>query len=112
MPRFKLTIEYDGANYVGWQRQANGPSIQAALEDAAKAYCQIETLVEGAGRTDVSFRKVGRLKSNMILSTYCYVKRTTGLSCDFAIWQSYCPSRRVASSSGSRHVRSGSSASV
>ena len=34
MPRFKLTIEYDGRPYVGWQRQDNGPSVQQALEEA------------------------------------------------------------------------------
>lgn len=52
MPRYKLTIEYDGTKFVGWQRQDNGPSIQQALEDAAKAYCQVDITVHGAGRTD------------------------------------------------------------
>jgi tRNA pseudouridine38-40 synthase len=61
MPRFKLIIEYDGTNYVGWQRQTNGPSIQAALEDAAKAYCQIDALVEGAGRTDAGVHARGQV---------------------------------------------------
>jgi tRNA pseudouridine38-40 synthase len=61
MPRFKLTIEYDGTNYVGWQRQTNGPSIQAALEDAAKAYCQIDAQVEGAGRTDAGVHAHGQV---------------------------------------------------
>lgn len=61
MPRFKLTIEYDGTNYVGWQRQTNGPSIQAALEDAAKAYCQVDALVEGAGRTDAGVHARGQV---------------------------------------------------
>jgi len=34
MRRFRLTLEYDGSPFVGWQRQDNGPSVQAALEDA------------------------------------------------------------------------------
>jgi len=52
MPRYKLTIEYDGTDFVGWQRQENGPSVQAAIENAVRAYCQVEALVQGAGRTD------------------------------------------------------------
>lgn len=52
MPRYKLTIEYDGTDFVGWQRQENGHSVQAAIEKAVKEYCQVNTLVQGAGRTD------------------------------------------------------------
>lgn len=37
MPRYKLTIEYDGGPFVGWQRQKNGPSVQGALEQAAES---------------------------------------------------------------------------
>jgi tRNA pseudouridine38-40 synthase len=52
MPRFKITIEFDGGGYVGWQRQANGPSIQQALEEALFAFSGEQTEVAGAGRTD------------------------------------------------------------
>ena len=52
MTRYKLVIEYDGTNFVGWQRQTNGPSVQAALEDAVKDFCGETTNVYGAGRTD------------------------------------------------------------
>jgi tRNA pseudouridine38-40 synthase len=52
MPRFKLIIEYDGGGFVGWQRQANGPSVQEALEDAVFAFSGERTEVAGAGRTD------------------------------------------------------------
>lgn len=52
MPRFKLTVEYDGSGYVGWQRQANGIAVQQVLEEAAAAYCQTSITVLGAGRTD------------------------------------------------------------
>lgn len=52
MPRYKLTIEYDGGPYVGWQRQDNGPSVQAALEAAAQALDGGPREVYGAGRTD------------------------------------------------------------
>lgn len=52
MPRFRLTIEYDGAPFVGWQRQVNGPSVQQAIEDAAAEFCGERCAVVGAGRTD------------------------------------------------------------
>ena len=52
MARYKLTIEYDGGGFAGWQHQDNGPSVQAALEDAVFAYCGVRAVIEGAGRTD------------------------------------------------------------
>lgn len=52
MPRYKLTIEYFGAPYSGWQKQPDLPSVQGALEDAVKKFCGVETEVAGAGRTD------------------------------------------------------------
>ena len=51
MPRHKLTIEYDGRPFVGWQRQANGMSVQQALEEAL-ARIDSPARVNGAGRTD------------------------------------------------------------
>ncbi len=52
MPRYKLTIEYDGTGLVGWQRQAKGQSVQEALERAVTLYCGRAITVHGAGRTD------------------------------------------------------------
>lgn len=52
MRRFKLIIEYDGGPFVGWQKQDNGPSVQAAIEDAALAFCGETTTAHAAGRTD------------------------------------------------------------
>src|ERR1041385_5613311 len=52
MPRYRLTLEYDGGPFAGWQRQDNGPSVQAAVEEAIfKLSSEIAT-VTGAGRTD------------------------------------------------------------
>ncbi|WP_135212593.1 tRNA pseudouridine(38-40) synthase TruA [Vitreimonas flagellata] len=50
--RFKLTIEYDGGPFQGWQRLADGPSVQGALEDAVESLTGARADVIGAGRTD------------------------------------------------------------
>jgi tRNA pseudouridine38-40 synthase len=52
MPRYRITVEYDGAPFVGWQRQDNGPSVQGALEEAIRRFAQEDVHVQGAGRTD------------------------------------------------------------
>jgi tRNA pseudouridine38-40 synthase len=52
MPRYKLTIEYDGRPFVGWQVQDNGPSVQGVLAAAIAAFCGETVSVQGAGRTD------------------------------------------------------------
>jgi len=52
MPRYKLTIEYDGTGLVGWQRQASDASVQGLLERAVMLYCGAKITVHGAGRTD------------------------------------------------------------
>jgi tRNA pseudouridine38-40 synthase len=61
MTRWKLTLEYDGAPFVGWQRQANGPSVQATLEDAVFAFCGERTGAFGAGRTDAGVHASGQV---------------------------------------------------
>jgi len=52
MPRYKLTIEYDGTHYHGWQKQDDYPSIQTSIETALSKFCGSEVDVVGAGRTD------------------------------------------------------------
>ncbi len=59
MTRFRLTIEYDGRPFMGWQRQPHGPSVQGAIEDAALAIFGEEVAVHAAGRTDAGVHARG-----------------------------------------------------
>ncbi|HEB79932.1 MAG TPA: tRNA pseudouridine(38-40) synthase TruA [Rhodospirillales bacterium] len=52
MPRYKITLEYDGGGFSGWQRQENAPSVQQALEEAIAKLSGEAVTVLGAGRTD------------------------------------------------------------
>jgi len=61
MTRFKLSIEYDGGGFVGWQRQDNGPSIQQSLEEAVFRITGETVLVQGAGRTDAGVHALGQV---------------------------------------------------
>ena len=60
---FKLTLQYDGTDYVGWQRQANGTSIQGLVEDALRPIEGRPVAVHGAGRTDAGVHARGQVAS-------------------------------------------------
>lgn len=59
MPRYKLTIEFDGTGLVGWQRQDNGPSVQQAIEEACFKFSGEEVRLHTAGRTDAGVHALG-----------------------------------------------------
>lgn len=61
MTRYKLTLEYDGGPFIGWQRQDNGMSVQQALEDAVTGFCGETVTVNGAGRTDSGVHALGQV---------------------------------------------------
>jgi tRNA pseudouridine38-40 synthase len=63
MPTYCLTVSYDGTDFVGWQRQANGPSIQGELEAALQRLIGHPVFCRGAGRTDAGVHASGQVAS-------------------------------------------------
>lgn len=61
MPRYKITIEYDGSHYVGWQRQKIGLSVQQAIEEALSKLHGLPVEIVGAGRTDAGVHARGQV---------------------------------------------------
>jgi tRNA pseudouridine38-40 synthase len=61
MQRYRITIEYDGSPFVGWQRQDNGRSVQGALEEALLRLSHEQVTVIGAGRTDTGVHACGQV---------------------------------------------------
>lgn len=59
--RYKLTIEYDGRPYLGWQRLSEGASVQGALEDAVEKLTGVRSDVTGSGRTDAGVHAFGQV---------------------------------------------------
>ena len=61
MPRYRLTVEYDGRPYRGFQAQAALPSVQGSLERAVKAFCGQDLRLQAAGRTDTGVHALGQV---------------------------------------------------
>ena len=61
MPRYKLVLEYDGTGFAGWQRQDNGRTVQASLEQAILGFCGEQVVVTGAGRTDAGVHALAQV---------------------------------------------------
>jgi tRNA pseudouridine38-40 synthase len=71
MPRYKLTLEYDGAPFVGWQRQDNGLSVQEAIETALEALGGERVTIRGAGRTDTGVHALGQVAHASLVKDWC-----------------------------------------
>lgn len=69
MRNIKLTIEYDGTNYCGWQVQENGPSVQGEIEKALKAITGENIRVNGSGRTDAGVHARGQVANFTAISS-------------------------------------------
>lgn len=65
MKNFKITVEYDGSRFAGWQRQAadSGPTIQGLLEEALSRICDHRVILHGSGRTDAGVHARGQTAS-------------------------------------------------
>jgi tRNA pseudouridine38-40 synthase len=61
MPRYRLTVEYDGEPYRGFQAQASLPSVQGSLERAITAFCGERAVIHAAGRTDTGVHATGQV---------------------------------------------------
>jgi len=76
----KLLIAYDGTGYSGWQRQKNGATIQAAIEQAASIICDHAITVHGAGRTDAGVHALGMTAHFHTLSSIACDRLVKGLN--------------------------------
>ena len=63
MHNYKIVIEYDGTNFVGWQQQENGQSIQSAIQEALVKLSNEKVTIFGAGRTDAGVHAYGQVAS-------------------------------------------------
>ncbi len=61
MPRYRMTVEYDGGPYKGFQAQADLPTVQASLERAVQAFCGETVRLHAAGRTDTGVHATGQV---------------------------------------------------
>ena len=58
MTRYKVILEYDGTDLIGWQENRQGPSVQSIVKEAIFAFCGVRPDVVGAGRTDAGVHAI------------------------------------------------------
>ena len=80
MTRFRLTIEYDGGPFMGWQRQVHGPSVQQAIEEAVQAITGEAAVLHAAGRTDAGVHALAMAAHVDIAKTITPFRLAAGLN--------------------------------
>jgi tRNA pseudouridine38-40 synthase len=78
--RHKLTIEYDGTPFVGWQRQTNGRSVQQAVEEALVNLTNEHVVIRAAGRTDSGVHALGQVVHFDLKQDWADAKLRDGLN--------------------------------
>ncbi len=80
MTRYRLTIEYDGRPFVGWQRQGIGTSVQGAIEAAILAITGETVTVHGCGRTDAGVHAAGQMAHVDIAKSFSTFRLTAAIN--------------------------------
>jgi tRNA pseudouridine38-40 synthase len=80
MPRYRITVEYDGSPFVGWQLQINGPSVAGAIANAIAQLTGKETAVHGAGRTDAGVHALAQVAHFDLDTAWDRLKLREGLN--------------------------------
>ncbi|MEM1199314.1 MAG: tRNA pseudouridine synthase A, partial [Pseudomonadota bacterium] len=80
MARYRITVEYDGGPFCGWQMQDNGPSVQGALVEALTKLTGERAQVFGAGRTDAGVHALGQVAHFDLPTTWQVDKVRDGLN--------------------------------
>lgn len=76
----KITVEYDGTRYCGWQFQRNGASVQAVLERAVSTFFRTPTRISGSGRTDAGVHAIGQVANFFVDTEYDCFRILRGLN--------------------------------
>ncbi|MBR0557164.1 tRNA pseudouridine(38-40) synthase TruA [Ciceribacter sp. L1K23] len=85
MPRYRMTVEYDGSSYVGWQRQENGLSVQEAVETAILSLTAETVSIRAAGRTDSGVHARGQVIHADLSRTWVPYKLRNALNAHLAL---------------------------